>query len=72
MNKNNENDTSWDDPIVAEVRTARDAFAKRFNYDIAAIFDHLKLLEDEGRKQGRVYVDRPPKLLEQKRTGTRS
>ena len=69
MSRNNE---PWNDPIVDEVRAARDALAKQFNYDVAAIFEHLKHMEQEGRKQGRTYVDRPPKLLEEKRTGTRS
>jgi hypothetical protein len=35
----------WEDPIVAEVRRARDEIARAFNYDIAAISD------DARRKQ---------------------
>jgi hypothetical protein len=66
---NHKRDT-WEDPIVNEVRTARDALAKKFNYDVDAIFKHLRVMEEEGRRNGRVYVDRPPKLLEAKRTGT--
>jgi hypothetical protein len=30
------------DPIVAEVRKARDAYAKKFNYDIQAMCRDLK------------------------------
>ena len=66
MNKahvNNEHADHWDDPIVKEVREARDAFAKRFDYNVDAIFDFLKKMEKEGKEQGRVYVDRPPKIL---------
>jgi len=46
------------DSIVAEVRQARDALAKRFNYDLRAI------IEDARRRQaasGRKVVSFPPK-----------
>lgn len=46
------------DPIVAEVRKARDEIAKRFNYDLRAIF------EDARRRQaasGRKVVSFPPR-----------
>jgi hypothetical protein len=66
---NHKRDT-WEDPIVNEVRAAREELAKKFNYDIGAIFKHLRVMEEAGRKNGRVYADRPPKLLESKRTGT--
>lgn len=32
------------DPIVDEVRAARDAFARRYNYDVDAICDALRAL----------------------------
>lgn len=35
----------WQDPIVEEVRKARDAYAKRFNYDLDAIYRDLKAKE---------------------------
>jgi len=42
---------SWSDPIVDEVRRARDAYAARFNYDLRAIFRDLKEKEKlSGRK----------------------
>lgn len=42
---------SWSDPIVDEVRRARDAYAARFNYDLWAIFRDLKEKEKQsGRK----------------------
>jgi hypothetical protein len=42
---------SWSDPIVDEVRRARDAYAARFNYDLRAIFRDLKEQEKRsGRK----------------------
>lgn len=33
------------DPIVAEVRRARDEYARRFNYDLWAIYEDLKRRE---------------------------
>ncbi len=42
---------TWSDPIVDEVRRARDAYAARFNYDLRAIFRDLKEQEKQsGRK----------------------
>ena len=38
---------TWSDPIVDEVRRARDAYAARFNYDLRAIYRDLK--EQEKR-----------------------
>lgn len=31
-----------DDPIVAEIRRARDDYARQFNYDLWAIYEDLK------------------------------
>lgn len=47
-----------EDPIVAEVRGARDAYARQFNYDLRAIVRDLR-----GRQQaeGRKVVRLPPK-----------
>jgi hypothetical protein len=35
----------WKDPIVAEVRAAREAYAKRFNYDLDRIGADLRKKE---------------------------
>jgi len=51
----------WEDPIVEEVRKVRDAYAKRFNYDLDAIYRDLK---EKERKSGRVVVPCPPKRAE--------
>ena len=48
----------FDDPIVNEVRAARDEFARRFDYDLAAICEELRRLE---RESGRTYVSFPPR-----------
>ncbi len=38
----------WEDEIVAEVRAARAAYARRFDYDVRAICQDLKRRQDEG------------------------
>ena len=44
---------TWSDPIVDEVRRARDAYAARFNYDLRAIYRDLK---DQEQRSGRKVV----------------
>ena len=46
------------DPIVAEVRRARDAYARRFNYDLEAI---VKDLQQQELRSGANVVSFPPK-----------
>ena len=48
------------DSIVEEVRRVRDRLSARFNYDLDAIFAHLKASE---KASGRKYVHRAPRLL---------
>ena len=48
----------WQDPIVEEVRKARDAYAKQFNYDLDAIYRDLKAKEGQS---GRRVVPCPSK-----------
>jgi hypothetical protein len=47
-----------DDPIVAEVRRIRDEYARKFNYDLDAIF---KDIQQKQSTSGRTYVSFPPK-----------
>ena len=49
-----------DDPIVAEIRRLRDAYASKFNYDLTAICRDLR---EQHRKSGRPMVRRNPVLL---------
>jgi hypothetical protein len=43
------------DPILAEIRAVRDAHAKRFNYDLAAICeDNRQFALELGRQEPRV------------------
>lgn len=48
--------TTMSDPIIAEVRKARDEQAAQFGYDIAAIFKHL---QTQQQTSGRRYVRYP-------------
>ena len=48
----------WQDPIVEEVRRARDAYAKQFNYDLDAIYRDLKAKEHQSKQR---VVPCPPK-----------
>ena len=51
------------DPIVEEVRKARQDHAKEFHHDISAICRDLKRIE---RECGHKVVSLPPKLLTNK------
>jgi hypothetical protein len=48
----------WNDPIVEEVRTARDKHARKFNYNLKAIAADLKKQQKAG---GRKVVSLPAK-----------
>jgi hypothetical protein len=47
------------DPIVDEVRKAREAHAAKFHYDLLAICRDLRMKEEES---GHPVVSRPPRL----------
>jgi hypothetical protein len=48
----------YSDPIIDEVRAARDAIAKEFEYDIDKLAEALKVRE---AKSGRKVVRLPPR-----------
>jgi len=58
----------WKDPIVEEVRQAREAHAKKFNYDLWAIYEDLKKIEEEC---GLDVVSFPPKPARSIKLGRR-
>ena len=58
----------WTDPIVQEVRKARDEYAKQFNYDVRAMVKDLKEKEKEGASNGRKYGT--PQTEDATKTGT--
>ena len=50
----------YQDPIVEEIRAIREAYARQFNYDIAAMCEDLRKRQRLG---GRKTVSFPPKLI---------
>ncbi len=54
-------DEVWIDPIVDEVRKAREAHAKKFDFDLKAIVHDLRKHEQNG---GREVVSFSPRPLE--------
>ena len=53
-----------EDPIVEEVRRAREEYADRFNYDLAAIWEDLGRRTEEAARAGRKVVSPPPQRVE--------
>ena len=49
---------TWSDPIVDEVRRARDAYAARFHYDLRAIYRDLKEQEKHSGRKVVSYANR--------------
>ncbi len=41
----------WQDPIVSEVRQAREAHAAQFNFDLRAIYHALKEQEEQSQRE---------------------
>lgn len=53
------------DPIVDDVLRLRDELAARFDYDLQAIYHHLKQREKEREERtGRKFVSYPPRRVE--------
>ena len=48
------------DPVIAEVRAVRDGFAARADYDVGAIFQRIREMQDES---GREYVSYPARRI---------
>lgn len=48
----------WNDPIVEEMRNARNEHAKKFNYDLNAIFADLKKQKKASKRK---FVTLPPR-----------
>jgi hypothetical protein len=48
------------DPIIAEVRKARDAYARKFNYDIQAMCRDLKKRQAQNANK---IISLPPKRI---------
>jgi hypothetical protein len=54
----------WKDPIVEEVREIRDELAKKFDYDLNRIFEHMRQQQAEG---GRKVVCLQPKPVDEEK-----
>lgn len=52
-----------DDPIIAELYRIREEYAKRFNYDIAAMAEHIRGRQKEHPER---VVSFPPKRPRQR------
>ena len=59
---------AWQDPIVEEVRQARDAYAQQFNYDLDAIYRDLKAKEQRSGQQVVPCPIKPKPVSEQPAT----
>ena len=54
----------WNDPIVEEVRQAREAHAKKFNFDLQAIVADLKKQQAMGGRKFTVLPSRKPTIYQ--------
>ena len=56
----------WQDPIVMEVRRAREAHAVQFNFDLQAIYHALKEQEEQSQREKKSFAPRhiPPVKVE--------
>ncbi len=49
----------WEDPIVAEIRQVRKAYAKKHNYDLRAIYKALKVQEKREEWEKASFPPKP-------------
>ena len=52
--------TTETDPVIAEVRAARDGIAAQADYDVGAIFRRIRAMQAES---GREYVSYPARRI---------
>ena len=55
-------ETIQPDPIIAELRAVRDTHAAHFNYDVKAIFQDIRAMQEVS---GRDYVRYPARRLDE-------
>ncbi|WP_417909449.1 hypothetical protein [Candidatus Electronema sp. PJ] len=48
------------DEIIDEVRAMREAHAKKFNFDLDAIYEDIKRSEEEHAARGAKFIEPPP------------
>ena len=52
-------ETTWTDPIIAELRAVRDEHAARFDYDVEAIFQDIRAIQETSGREDVRYPARP-------------
>ena len=57
-------DNEDDNPIIAEVRRAREELLAEYNGDLNALMDAMRRKTDEARQAGRKVVSLPPRRPE--------
>lgn len=55
-------ETIQPDPIIAELRAVRDRHAARFNFDVRAIFQDIRAMQEMS---GRDYVRYPERRVDE-------
>ena len=61
--------TRQTDPIIAEVRAIRQAYASRFDYDVEAIFKDIRARQEaSGREYVRLPARRPVSAVQDRPT----
>ena len=51
----------WNDEIINDVRSIREAHAAKHNYDLREIVEELKKSEQKHKAEGLIYVQPPSK-----------
>jgi hypothetical protein len=57
----------WEDPIIQEIHQIREAYSRRFNNDLQAIYQDIK---DQEKKSGRKFVSYAPRLFKNASTAS--
>lgn len=55
----------FDDPIIEEVRRIRDQLASRFNYDVKAIGEHYRAMQEQEAIPVVTLAPRPPAISDE-------
>ena len=62
-------ETRQTDPIVAEIRAIREAYASRFDYDVEAMFRDIRARQEaSGKEYVRLAARRAPSVPEDEPT----
>jgi len=54
----------WNDEIVEEVRKHREAYAAKFNFDLKAMYEDLKMAERKSRHKKISFKPKKPVKIE--------